>query len=171
MSTTSARTEGRARGPQSNDGRGQAPHRFYGVSGGLASCASCSACAGNHAPAAGSTMPLHSGSVVEPEMPRLHDPSDSPGTFTHRNASASGLLVFVVGGGPRPRPGGLHQSCLSGYATVVCQGPRPSRLVSTTKCVAGCTEPSIDARRESMPTVFHARSACWPLYGTSCQTR
>ena len=29
--------------------------------------------------AAGSAMPPHSGSVVEPAIPRLHDPSDSPG--------------------------------------------------------------------------------------------
>src|SRR5450759_4801054 len=52
--------------------------------GGFASCASCSACCENHAPAAGSTMPPHSGSVVEPETLRLHEPSDSPGTFTQR---------------------------------------------------------------------------------------
>src|SRR5438034_667309 len=93
------------------------------------------------------------GGVQAPGPTWLHAPSDSPGTFTQRNASASRLPVFVVGRGPRPRPGGLHQSCLSGYATVACQGPRPSRLVSTTKCVVGCTEPSIDAQRESMPTV------------------
>ena len=56
-------------------------------------------------------MPPHSGSVVAPAMLRLHDPSDSPGTFTHRYASTSGFPVFVVGGMPAPRPGGLHQTC------------------------------------------------------------
>jgi hypothetical protein len=53
------------------------------LSGGTASCASSSACCGNHAPAAGSTMPPHSGSVVPP-VPRVHCPSDCPGVLTHR---------------------------------------------------------------------------------------
>jgi hypothetical protein len=47
-----------------------------GSSGGSASRASCRACCGNQSPAAGSTMPPHSGSVVLPAMPRLHCPSD-----------------------------------------------------------------------------------------------
>ncbi len=42
-----------------------------------------------------------------------------------RKASTSGLPVSVVGGAPRPRPGGLHQR--------VPFGPWPLRLVSITK--------------------------------------
>jgi|GEM_PF-780266 len=96
---------------------------------GFESAISWCACAGNHAPAAGSTMPPHAGSVPVPL--RSHWPSDSPGTFTQRKASRSGLPVVVVGAMPRPRPGGLHQS--SGPT----HGPWPLRLVSMTKWVVG----------------------------------
>src|SRR4051794_41879427 len=78
-------------------------------------------------------MPPHSGSVVAPAMPRLQDPSDSPGTFAQRYASTSGLPVSVVGGIPSPRAGGLHQSCASGYDAVGFHGPRPLRLRSVPK--------------------------------------
>jgi len=50
----------------------------------------------------------------------------------------SGSPVSVVGRRPRPRSGGLHQSCGSGYAASGVHGPRPLRLVSMTKCVVGC---------------------------------
>src|SRR4051812_49644370 len=99
-------------------------------------------------------MPPHSGSVVAPAMPRLQDPSDSPGTFAQTYASTSGLPVSVVGGIPSPRPGGLHQSCASGYDAVGFHGPRPLRLVSITKsAVPGVENPAL------IPAVLSARSA------------
>ena len=52
---------------------------------------------GNQAPAAGSAMPPHSGSVVEPVTPRLHDPSDAPGILIQRYASRRATPVFAVG--------------------------------------------------------------------------
>jgi HxlR-like helix-turn-helix len=52
----------------------------------------------------------HSGSAEPAGSPREHEPSDSPGTFTHSFASSSGEPVArVVGRSPRPRPGGLHR--------------------------------------------------------------
>src|SRR5450756_1529915 len=50
----------------------------------------------------------------------------------------SGSPVSVVGRRPRPRSGGLHQSCGSGYAASGVHGPSPLRLVTMTKCVVGC---------------------------------
>jgi len=44
------------------------------------------------------------------------------------------------------------------------------RLVSITKCVVGTVLPSIPGQRESMPTVFHFRSARVLLYGWSLHT-
>src|SRR5262245_26950074 len=148
-----------ARLPPSLVGSVRGPHdgprtigRRYGRAG-LASRASSSAWSGNHAPAAGSTMPPHSGSVVEPATPRLHEPSDSPGTLIQRYASTSAFPATgaAAGRGPSPRPGGLHQSCLSGYAVDVVHGPLPFRLVSTTKCVA-----PVAVSRVSIPEVFSA---------------
>src|SRR4051812_49083029 len=145
----------------------------YGTSEGDASIASSSACCGNHAPAAGSTTP-RSGSTVPAEPSRVHEPSDSPGVLIQTYASTSALPVLVVGPMPAPRAGGLHQSCATpafAYpAAAQFQGPSPLRLVSTTKCVVGCTLPSICAQRESIPTVFHRRSAGLPLYGCSRHT-
>nr|BFE76494.1 hypothetical protein GCM10020092_097950 [Actinoplanes digitatis] len=71
----------------------------------------------HHCPAGGAPLP--------------QAPSDSPGRLTHRNASASGTPVRVVGSSPSARPGGLHQ-CRS--PAPFCAGPLPLRLVSTTKC-------------------------------------
>src|SRR4051812_49927149 len=78
----------------------------------------------------------HSGSCEPAGSPRVHEPSDSPGTFTHSFASSSGEPVLrVVGRSPRPRPGGLHQSCGSLYVFAGgVHGPWPLRLVSITKC-------------------------------------
>jgi hypothetical protein len=42
-------------------------------------------------------MPPHSGSVVEPVTPRLHDPSDAPGILIQRYASRRATPVFAVG--------------------------------------------------------------------------
>ncbi len=61
-------------------------------------------------------------------------PSDSPGSLTHRNASIRESPVFTVLGVPIARPGGSHHS-------VPC-GPLPLRLVSTT------------ALRRPSPTAF-----------------
>src|SRR3954447_12187386 len=80
----------------------------------------------------------HSGSAEPGGSPRVHEPSLSPGTFTHSFASSSGEPVLrVVGRSPRPRPGGLHQSCGSLYLPAGgVHGPWPLRLVSITKCVS-----------------------------------
>src|SRR5665647_3454769 len=127
-------------------------------SGGLASWASWSACCGNHAPAAGSAMLPHSGSVVLPATLRVHCPSDCPGVFTHREASSSAFdgTGFAAGRSPRPRPGGLHQSCavpaLVYPAAAQFQGPRPLRLVSMTKCLT----PATFAYRALRPDVLSA---------------
>jgi hypothetical protein len=73
----------------------------------------------------------HSGSMEPAGAPRVQEPSDSPGTLTQSLASSSGEPVSrVVGRSPRPRPGGLHQSCGSLYLpTGGVQGPWPLRLV------------------------------------------
>src|ERR1700712_629442 len=59
--------------------------------------------------------------------PPLHVPSDSPGRFSHRNASQLGTPVLSVGLTPSARSGGLHQALSAG-------APLPLRLVSITKC-------------------------------------
>src|SRR5690606_24251244 len=41
--------------------------------------------------------------------PPPHSPSDSPGRFSHKNASQRSSPVSVVGVWPIFRPGGLHQ--------------------------------------------------------------
>src|SRR3982751_4577779 len=83
-----------------------------------------------------------------------HEPSDSPGTLTHRFASSRATPVFAVGRRPSPAPGGLHQlpewsapstpaDWLEGAAAygVTSSGPLPLRLVSITKCVDGVNGP------------------------------
>src|SRR6185437_8617446 len=93
----------------------------------------------------GSAELLRAGSRPVP-VPRSHCPSDWPGVLTHRNASARGSPVLVVGRSPRPRSGGLHQTCGSGQVTPAgaAHGPAPLRLVSTTKCasLSGATVPT-----------------------------
>src|SRR4051812_38409504 len=93
----------------------------------------------------------------------LHCPSDSPGFFTHRYASASGTPVFAVGLVPFPEPGGLHQFPFcravitdAGWFYVAApyadmpSGPAPSRLVSTMKCAVGTAPLSMEAKRSLM---------------------
>src|SRR4051794_41891896 len=78
----------------------------------------------------------HSGSAEPAGSPRVQEPSLSPGTFTHSFASRSGEPVLrVVGRSPRPRPGGLHQSCGSLYVLAGgVHGPWPLRLAAIPEC-------------------------------------
>src|SRR3954469_14057093 len=69
------------------------------VSFGAPSLASESAWSSQNAPAAGSTAATYSG-PPGPAVPRVQEPSDSPGTFTQRYASTSGTPVFAVGRTP-----------------------------------------------------------------------
>src|SRR3954447_7915445 len=93
----------------------------------------------------------------------LHCPSDSPGFFTQRYASASATPVVAVGLVPFPEPGGLHQ--LPFWSAVITDagwlygaaayadmsfGPRPLRLVSTMKCAVGTAPLSMEAKRSLM---------------------
>src|SRR3954452_7290323 len=117
----------------------------------------------------------HSGSSAPAGSPRVHDPSDSPGTFTHSFASSSGEPVLrVVGRSPSPRPGGLHQSWTSvpaGYLPAGgVHGPWPLRLVSITKCVSWdvgvVTWPAYQASASAGGQYWFAQSAAFPLRST-----